>query len=329
MERQIGPQVQAPPPKKGRKETPQFKLDFKYLVYKLFFPSLKNRGKREYAGILIRRISTFLAITYGFSISLSLILYYFDDFSFFYGLIWNPEEILYLPFLSTFISQELDSLVTNYVVTIFLPFFLAGVICALVWGEEARDLVISSALVTFLLFITLHLSQVILFSSLAASISGVLAGFWYLGFIFIFSLSFLIIGALGASIGVKLGGMFMNRFFPRKGAKITYSHLLQPKMPLSVKTVFDLDKPPKSEDRQYHALSMIYMNSKVETLLKDTEKKHCKYFANGKCAYLGYVTAEHKYQICLTDYWPLCRIYAFLSESKLIVENTEENEKNV
>ncbi|GAH01273.1 unnamed protein product, partial [marine sediment metagenome] len=48
---------------------------------------------------------------------------------------------------------------------------------------------------------------------------------------------------------------------------------------------FDLDKPPKYDNRQYHALSMIYMNRKVETLLKSTEKKSCRYFANSKCAY--------------------------------------------
>jgi len=318
-----------PTPKTGKKEPAPFKLDFKYLLYKLFFPSLKNRGKREYLGVLIRRTSTYLAITYAISITLSLILYYLDDFSLFYGLIWSPEEILYLPFLSAFISQNIDSLITNYVLTIFLPFFLAGIICALFWGEEARDLVLSSAVITFLLFITLNLSQVILFSSLAASISGVFAGFWYLGFIFVFSVSFLIIGSLGGVIGVRFGKSFINMFLPKKGAKITYSNLIQPKMPLSVKTVFDLDKPPKSEDRQYHALSMVYMNRKVETLLKSTEKKYCKYFAEGKCAYLGYVTAEHKYQICLTDYWPLCRIYAFLSESKLVIDDSMEGENNV
>jgi hypothetical protein len=317
-----------PQPKKGKKEPPPFKLDFKYLLYKLFFPSLKNRGKREYVGILVRRSSTYLAIAYAITIVLSIVMYYLTDLSLFYGLIWSPEEILYIPFLSTFISQNLDSLITNYIVTIFLPFFISGIICAIIWGEEARDLVLSSAVVTFLLFITLHLSQVILFSNLAASISGVFAGFWYFGYIFIFSLSFLIICALGGIVGVRFGKLFINMFLPKKGAKITYSNLIQPKMPLSVQTIFDLDKPPKSEDRQFHALSMVYMNRKVERLLKTTDKESCKYFADGKCAYLGYVTSEHKYQICLTDYWPLCRIYAFLSESKVIIEETLEGEKN-
>ncbi len=317
-----------PQPKKDKGESPPFKFDFKYLLYKLFFPSLKNRGKKEYVGILVRRSSTYLAIAYSIAIILSIVMYYLSDLSLFYGLIWSPEEILYLPFLSTFISQNLDSLVANYIVTIFLPFFLSGIICSIIWGEEARDLVLSSAVVTFLLFITLHLSQVIIFSSLAASISGVLSGFWYLGYIFIFSFSFLIICSLGGIIGVRFGKLFINMFLPKKGAKVSYSNLIQPKMPLSVQTIFDLDKPPKSEDRQYHALSMIYMNQKVETLLKSTEKEHCKYFADSKCAYLGYVTSEHKYQICLTDYWPLCRIYAFLSESKIIVDESLGGDKN-
>ena len=317
-----------PQPKKDKTEHTPFKLDFKYLLYKLFFPSLKNRGKREYVGILVRRSSTYLAIAYSITIVLSIIMYYINDLSLFYGLIWSPEEILYIPFLSTFISQNLDSLVANYIVTIFLPFFISGIICAILWGEEARDLVLSSAVVTFLLFITLHLSQVILFSTMAANISGVLSGFWYLGYIFIFSLSFLIICSLGGIVGVRFGKLFVNMFLPKKGAKISFSNLIQPEMPLSVQTIFDLDKPPKYDNRQYHALSMVYMNRKVETLLKSTEKKNCRFFADSKCAFLGYVTSEHKYQICLTDYWPLCRIYAFLSESKLIVDESLEGDKN-
>jgi hypothetical protein len=312
-------QYTPPKPKSKKKEKP-FKLDFRYLITKFFFPNLKNRGKREYAGILVRRASTYLALSYGLSITFGILLFYLDDLSIMYGFIWNPEEILYVPFVFTFLAETPELLVTSFIMTIFLPYFIAGTICAMFWKDEARDLVLISSIVSFLLFVMIHLSQILLFSSVAASISGLFAGFYYIAYIFVFSLSFLIISAIGGSVGVRLGKILTSFLFSKRGAKVSYSHLLLPEMPLSVKTIFDLDKPPKRQSRQTSAISYVYLNKKVQKLLRTTKRKHCTYFTEGKCAYLGYATAVHKYQICVTDYWPLCRVYAFLNQSKIIVD---------
>lgn len=318
-----------PPKQKQKKKDKPFKLDFRYLVTKFVFPNLKNRGKREYVGILVRRVSTYLAIGYGMSIIFGILLYYMDNLSIMYGLVWNPEEILYIPFIFTFLAQTAESLVTSFIMTIFLPYLIAGTICATFWKDEARDLVLISSAVSFLLFVMIHLSQILLFTSLAASISGLFAGFWYVAYIFIFSLSFMFISAIGGFVGIRIGKLLTNLVFTKKGAKITYSHLLLPEMPLSVKTIFDLEKPPKNENRQAKAISLVYLNRKVERLLKTSKKKHCKYFTEGKCAYLGYLTAVHKYQICITDYWPLCKIYAFLNQSKVIVDEVGKGAEDV
>lgn len=317
-----------PKPKEDNKETSHFKLDFKFLISKFIFPHLKSRGKREYAGILVRRISTYLAISYAISIFFGIVLFYLDDMSIIYGMIWNPEEILYLPFLFTFLSQEAEALVTSYVLNVFVPFLIAGIICALFWRDEARDLVLMSSFITCGLFIILHLSQVVVFTSISANIAGIFSGFYYIAFVFVFSFTFMIVSAIGGNIGVRTGKLLSNVFFSRKGAKISYSHLLNPEMPLSVRTIFDLEKPPKSTSRQFNAISMVYIHNRVVKLLKSSQKKHCPYFTESKCAFLGYKTSAHKYQICITDYWPLCKIYAFLSQSKFILKESSISDKD-
>jgi len=317
-----------PPEPDSDKETHKFKLDFRFLVSKFLFPNLKNRGKREYIGLIIRRASTYLAISYAVSILFGIILYYYDDLGVIASTIWNPEEILYLPFLFPFMVQEAEALVTSYVLTVFLPFLIASTICSLIWRDEARDLVLISSFVSGGLFVILHVSQIVFFTTVAAIASERISDIWYIVFVLVFSLSFVIISAIGGSIGTRIGKLFANVFFTRKGAKIAYSHLLNPKMPLSVKTIFDLDLPPKESTRQVNAISMVYLHSRVVKLLKSSRKKHCKYFTEGKCAYLGYVTAVHKYQICVTDYWPLCKIYAFLSQSRFLLEEADKVKDN-
>ena len=318
-----------PPKPKSDREEHKFRLDFKFLISKFLFPHLKRRGKREYVGILVRRISTYLAISYSVSIFFGVVLYYLDDLSSIAGTIWNPEEILYLPFLFPFMTQEVNALITSYVLTVFVPFLIAATICAIIWRDEARDLVLMSSFITLFLFIVLHLTQIVFFTTLAASIVGRVSDIWYIAFVLLFGFTFMMVSALGGSIGVRVGKLFTNLFFSRKGAKITYSHLLNPEMPLSVRTIFDLDKPPKGGTRQHSAISMVYLHTRVVKLLKSSQKKHCNYFTEGKCAYLGYVTAVNKYQICITDYWPLCKIYAFLSQSKSVLKESLAGEKNV
>ncbi len=319
-----------PPETKTDREVHKFKLDFRFLIGKFLFPHLKSRGKREYVGILIRRMSTYLAISYAVSIFFGVVLFYLDNLSVIAGTIWNPEEVLYLPFLFPFMTQEVNDLITSYVLTVFVPFLIAAAICALIWRDEARDLVLMSSFITFGIFIVLHISQIVFFTTLVSSISsgGNVSDIWYIFYVFLFAFTFMVISALGGSIGIRIGKLFTRMFFSKKGAKITYSHLINPEMPLSARTIFDLDKPAKTSTRQFSAISMVYLHNRVVKLLKSSHKKHCTYFTEGKCAYLGYVTAVHKYQICVTDYWPLCKIYAFLSQNKFILKESLAGEKD-
>ena len=317
-----------PPQPKSDKETPKFKLDFRFLISKFLFPHMKSRGKREYVGQLIRRTSTYLAISYSVSIFFGIVLFYLDDLPLISGVIWNPEEILYLPFLFPFMTQEVEALVTSYVLTVFVPFLIGAAICAVIWKDEARDLVLISSFITCGLFVILHISQIVFFTTLTASVVGNVSDIWYIAFVFLFALTFMIVSAIGGSIGIRIGKLITHIFFSKKGAKIAYSHLLNPEMPLSVKTIFDLDKRPQGSTRQFNAISMIYLHNRVVKLLKSSQKKYCTYFTEGKCAYLGYKTSVHKYQICVTDYWPLCKIYAFLSQSKFLMNESSAGEKD-
>ncbi|MHA1397378.1 MAG: hypothetical protein ACTSSF_06685 [Candidatus Heimdallarchaeaceae archaeon] len=320
---------------KTRKAPPPFKLDIRYLINKLFFPNLKRRGKREYISSLIIRGSTYLAFSYALSILFGTLLYFLTDLYYITSFIWSPEEILVLPFMFNFletptkIGGDAFTIVTNYVVTIILPFFISGIISGILWKKEAQDLILVSSTITFVIFILLHLSQVLLFTSFSTVFFALTTSFLYYGFVFAYALSFLIFSALAGNIGVKLGYLFSNIRFQRKGAKIAYSHLLLPKMPITVKTIFDLSKPVQSTDRQSSSITLVYLNYRVNTILKRVQTKSCTYFEGGRCAYLGYLTARHKYQICLTQYWPLCRVYAFLNQSKLIFKEANVGENNV
>ena len=317
------------PAEKDKEEQVPFKLSFSYLLYRFLFPSLRLRGKREYVGLLILRTSVFLAISYGLSITAGVLMYYINDIFSITNLIWNPDEILALPFLFTFDTEgSAIALFTNYLVTIFIPCFVAGTISGIAWRKEARDLIFSSSLVLFLLFLFLHLSQSLLFTTRTTSISGLFASFYYLGYVFAFAFTFLVVSAFGAAFGVQFGNLLSNLAFTKKGAQIAYSHLLLPEIPFSVKTIFDLDTPPKATDRQLNAVSMVYLSHKVNMILKSTSSKTCPYFNEGACSYLGYRTATHKYQICITEFWGICKIYAFLNQSKLIINEVNRGENN-
>ncbi len=319
-----------PPTEGDKEEQVPFKLSFSYLLYRFLFPSLRRRGKREYVGLLILRTSIFLAISYSLSITAGLLLYYINDIFGITNLIWNPDEILSLPFLFTFDTEgSAIALFTNYLLTIFIPCFIAGTVCGIFWRKEARDLIFSSSFVLFLLFLFLHLSQSLLFTTRSTSLSGLFASIYYLGYVFVFAFTFLVVSALAGAIGVKFGNLLTNLAFTKKGAKIGYSHLLLPEIPFSVKTIFDLEAPPKGTNRQLRAVSMVYLSHKVNMILKSTSSKTCPYFAEGACSYLGYQTASHKYQICITEFWGICKIYAFLNQSKLIIDEVNRGENDV
>ena len=318
------------PTEKDKEDPVPFKLSLSYLLYRFLFPSLRLRGKREYVGLLILRTSIFLSISYGLSITAGLLLYYINDIFSITNLIWNPDEILALPFLFTFDTEgSAMALFTNYLLTIFIPCFIAGTISGIFWRKEARDLIFSSSFILFLLFLFLHLSQSLLFTTRSTSISGLFASIWYLGYVFAFAFSFLVVSILGGAIGVQFGNLLTNLALTKKGAQISYSHLLLPEIPFSVKTIFDLDTPPKTTDRQLNAVSMVYLSHKVNMILRSTSSKTCPYFDEGACSYLGYRTASHKYQICITEFWGICKIYAFLNQSKLIIDEVKRGENDV
>lgn len=308
---------------------PPLKMDIRSLMYTLVFPHLKNRGKREYITKLILRISTYMAIGYGFSILFGVLYHLLQKLFTITTIIWSPDAILILPFTFAFEGTDALELVTNYMITAFIPFLIAGVIVGIFWREEAQDLIIPTAIFSLLFFILLYLSQIVLFTSVSASsISGFFASNYFLGFLIVFAFSLTIISALGGTLGIGLGKLLSNISTTKKGSKVTYSHLILPTMPLSVKTIFDLDEPPKRSERQFSALSMIYLNRTVNLILRKTKTDSCIYFDDGRCAYLGYLTASHKYQVCITRYWPLCKVYAFLRQSKFVIEEVQKGDKN-
>lgn len=308
---------------------PPFKMNIRHLMYRLVFPSLKNRGKREYFTILIIRISTYMAIGYGFAILFGVLYHLLQELFTIQTVIWSPDSILILPFTFAFEGSDTFELVTNFAITAFIPFLIAGIVSGILWRDESRDVIIPSIVVSLILFLLLYLSQIVLFStSTAVSISGFFSSYYFLGFVVIFAFMLTLISSLGGAVGVNLGILISNIARTKRGSKVAYSHLLLPKLPLSVRTIFDLDEPPKRSERQISALSMIYLNRTVNLILRRSNTETCIYFEDGKCAYLGYLTATHKYQVCITRYWPLCKVYAFLRQSNIIIDAVQKGENN-
>lgn len=323
-----------PPKTDGTKKEPPFKISAKFLLIKLFFPHLRKRGKREYLSVLVLRSSVYLAVGYALSILLGITLYFITELNEISYLVWSPDQILALPFALVFMEEAMLgsdvalSLVTYYVLIIILPFFVAGVISGIFWKDEARDLVLSSSIMVLILFVLLHLSQELLFTYFSNAMLAVLTGFIYYAFVIIYGLISMIFSAVGGYVGVLFGKLITNVAFTKKGSKVAYSHLIMPEMPLTVKTIFDLEHPKKEEDTRYSTMSLVYLNRRVRRNLQLSRLKTCPYFEDGRCAYLGYLTSSHKYQICVTDYWVLCKVYAFLNQSKLIIEETKKGEEN-
>jgi len=307
--------------------TPPLKMTFRGLLFTLVFPHLKNSGKREYITKLILRISTYMAIGYGFSIFFGVLYHSLQKLFTITTVIWSPDAILILPFTFAFEGTDAFELITNYMITAFIPFLLSGIIAGIIWREEAQDLIIPTVVFSLLFFILLYLSQIVLFTSISSSsMSGFFASNYFLGFLIVFAFSLTIVSGLGGVIGISLGKLLASVSTTKKGSKVSYSHLLLPNMPLSVKTIFDLDEPPKRSERQFSALSMVYLNKTVNLILRKVRTDTCIYYEDGKCAYLGYLTAAHRYQVCLSRYWPLCKIYAFLRQSKLVVDEVQKGD---
>jgi len=321
-----------PPEPKKAKKAPAFKLSYKFLLYKFFFPHLKNRGKREYFGVIIRRSSTYLAIAYGFSILFGSLLFFLTDINEISNIIWSPDQILVLPFAFAFIADTSMvgdptlTFITNYIVTIILPFLIAGTIAGILWRDEARDLILVSSSLLFLLFLLVHLSQELLSTFFANIYVSIIYIPLYFGFLIVYALSYLIFSALGGYVGARFGKLLTNISFTKKGAKVAYSHLILPEMPISAKTIFDLRFPTQQEDMEFRTLSLVYLNQRVQKIIRRSHTKTCPYFEDGRCAYLGYLTSSHKYQICITEFWPLCKIYSFLSQSKEIIEENNQGD---
>lgn len=315
---------------RGKKEPP-FKIDFKFLLYKFFFPHLQKRGKREYTTALILRSSIYLSISFSFSILFGTLLFLLDDLFMISTLTWSPDQILVLPFVFVFLIEAYTAevLITAYILTIILPFFIAGIVTSFFWKDESRDLILISSVLSFVLFILLHLSQELLFTSFSNVRAAILSNFIYYGYVMIFAFSSLIFSALGGYLGVQTGKLIIKIRVGKRGAKVSFSPLILPEMPISVRTIFDLELPPLEEEGQFSKLSLVYLNQKVERILRKSRTKTCPYFENGECAYLGYMTASHKYQICMREFWPICKVYAFLKQSSKIIEEVNREEKNV
>jgi hypothetical protein len=109
--------------------TPPLKMNYREFMYKLIFPHLKNRGKREYITKLILRISTYMAIGYAFSMFFGVLYHFLQDQFIISDVVWTPQSFLILPFKFAFEGTYTDPfvLLSNYLITAFIPFLLSGI----------------------------------------------------------------------------------------------------------------------------------------------------------------------------------------------------------
>lgn len=305
-------------------------LRLKHLLRDILFPTLKRKGEKEYFTKIILRSFTFLSITYSIALVVGAVLYIHQDTFTVNKLIWAPELVFIFPFLLPLFNQESTALFGDYVIIVILPFFIGGIIAGILWREESIDVVPSSSVLSFIFVSLLFLTQNMLYLYVSSEREAISRFKFLYVELFIFSITFfeLIFGTIASFIGSKLGMYSSKLFFAKKGSRVVYDPQILPEIPITTKTIFDL-KIPEKQLRMSKTISLVYLSQRVERIFHRTHTKTCPYFEDGRCAYLGYKTVGHRLQICKTEYWPLCRVYAFLTKSKqLISEHIKGGSEN-
>ncbi|MHA1685894.1 MAG: hypothetical protein ACTSYD_05710 [Candidatus Heimdallarchaeaceae archaeon] len=295
-------------------------LRLKHLLRDILFPSLKSKGEKEYYTKIILRSFTFLSVTYSIALIIGAVLYIHQDIFTVNSLIWTPELVFIFPFLLPLFNQETVGLFGDYTIIVIIPFFIGGVVAGILWREESKDVVPSSSVLSFLFVALLFLTQNMLYLSVSSGDNTVTRFKFLYVELFIFSITFfeLIFGTIASFIGSILGMYSAKAFFSKKGSRVVYDPQILPEIPIATKTIFDL-KIPERQIRMSKTISLVYLSQRVERIFYRTHTTTCPYFEDGRCAYLGYKTIGHRLQICKTEYWPLCRVYAFLTKSKQLI----------
>ncbi len=299
----------------------------KEVFLKVLFPHRGKRGRKEYFTNLILRGSFYLSLSYGISIFFSIFFFSLQNNYVIENLVWSPDEILFLPFSITFEAQNIMEFINGIIINTLIPFFIAGLVTGIVWEKDAIDLVLISSLLSFLFVVLLYISQIFLFTTSNIDlIASILPNFLFFSFIFMFTASFLIFSAVGGYLGTILGRKLSYLIFPKKGSKVVYSPEILPETPVSVVTIFDRSGSNYEATKKTKAFSMIYLNRKLEAMIKIRQTNVCPYFEEQRCSYLGYKTASHKLQICVSGMWSLCKVYAFIQQSESIIEEVNRGE---
>jgi len=303
-----------------------------------YFLHMKDRGKREYLTVLIIRISTYISISVILAVLIGLyILPQPVDLELYSvrSLVWFPDHIFSLSYLYAFSAspESPDELITAFFLTIFLPYFITGLISGILWKDEAKDIVGPSSVLSLLLFLFFYFSQTVLLSSSTAQVPNVFAS-WLLSGVYIALLAFLVLGffivsMIGGVLGVLLGKLLSNIAFAKQGAKVGYSAYILPEMPVTVKTLFDMVEITGQSLQKYSRdITLIYLGQKVELTSKMYDTKVCPYFVENRCSYLGYVTTGHRLQICVTELHNTCRVFAFILQSGRLISQANKGEEN-
>jgi len=309
-------------------------IDYNNVNSEKYFLHNKNRSKREYYSELILHISTFYSITL---IVLVLINYFILEsavVSSLYdirSLVWYPDRALSLSYIYVFSAKTPFDIITNTILTVLIPFFVAGIAAGIAWKDDAKDVVGPSSFLSFLLFLAFFFNEIFITSSFKTS--DILAG-WFLSLLYesmllIVLFQALILSLLGGALGVMLGISFSNIASQKNDEHSFFSPSILPVIPITVKTLFDMVDVSSLTTSSFNPrIMLVYLNRTIELNSKRIKVEHCPYFVEGRCAYLGYKTTATKKQICTTESYNSCRVLAFILQSKLLIKEIKEEEKN-
>ncbi len=314
--------------------------ELRKFLLSVLFPNLTSHGKREYFTRLILNCSIYLSLVFfltiflGFTFLIDPTSVAENEFLFLSvtDLIWNPDVVLMLSYYFIMIGSSIDIylFINASIITIIVPNFTAGFIVSLKYKRDAYDLPLICSLTSFILYLIIGLTQYLALAMFGEFAINLLTTSAYLVIILTQMLYVIFLSVIAGFIGVILGNLIAN-FLPirRKGSKISYSPIILPDIPLHVESVFDMVSVPKMKSEHFQKVTMIYLHGKMDTILRYTkDRKTCPYFSENRCAYLTYLTAAHRIQICVSGMYNLCRVYSFIRASSKIVEEANQGVKN-
>ena len=141
-------------------------IDYNNVNSEKYFLHNKHRSKREYYSELILHISTFYSITLIILVLINFFILESDVTSSLYdirSLVWYPDRALSLSYIYVFSAKTIIDIITNTILTVLIPFFIAGVVAGIAWKEDAKDVVGPSSFLSFLLFMGFFFNEVFIY----------------------------------------------------------------------------------------------------------------------------------------------------------------------